>query len=182
MSVSVSQTERIRDLEHAGFESQANVGENSWSQVLMEHSMQLPADTRLPENFRIRPLNGKHEVDAYVALHRAVFESKNMTVEWRSRTLDHPEYIPELDLVAVAPDGQLAAFCICWLAKDLNGEISGQIEPLGVHADFRKIGLGGAILLEGLKRLSVLGARRVYVQTDSHRNAAFRFMSQPVFK
>ena len=34
--------DRIHDLEQAGFTSQANVGEHSWSQVLMEHSMQIP--------------------------------------------------------------------------------------------------------------------------------------------
>ena len=174
VSVTTSQTDRIRDLEQMSFESQESVGENSWSQVLMKHSMQRPAEARLPENFQTRLLNGASEIEAYVNLHQSVFESKNVTVEWRSRTLEHPEYIPELDLVTVAPDGQLAAFCVCWIAKGLNGEISGQIEPLGVHADFQKIGLGGAILLESLKRLNALGARRAYVQTDSHRNAAFR--------
>ena len=97
-------------------------------------------------------------------------------------TAERPEYIPELDLVALAPDGQLAAFCVGWLAKDANGEISGQIEPLGVHADFRKSGLGKAILLEGLRRLQAKGARHVYVQTDSHRNAAFRLYESAGFR
>src|SRR6185503_6704506 len=48
-----SWTDRIRDLEQAGFASQANVGENSWSQVLMEHSMHIPSDIKLPDGFRI---------------------------------------------------------------------------------------------------------------------------------
>lgn len=182
VTVLASQTERIRDLEQAGFASQANVGDDSWTQVLMEYTFpNHAAGLPLPEGFIIRPLNGFDEVQAYVDLHQAVFQSKNMTVEWRQRTLQRPEYIPELDLVAVAPDGQLAAFCICWLAKDMNGQVSGQIEPLGVHADFRKLGLARAILVEGLKRLSAKGAQKIHVQTDNYRNAAFHLYESAGF-
>ena len=179
--VIASQTDRIHDLEKAGFTSQANVGEHSWSQVLMEHSMQIPANINLPEGFYIHPLNGMSEVDAYVEIHRAVFESKNMTTEWRQRTLQRPEYISDIDLVAVAPNGQLAAFCICWLARDTNGNISGQIEPLGVLADFRKLGLGRAILVEGLQRLSAKSVQHIYVQTDNYRDAAFKLYESTDF-
>ena len=174
VTVPEGQTDRIRDLEQAGFASQSNVGENSWSQVLMKHSLQIPTGEFLPDGFHIRPLNGVDEVEAYVNIHRSVFESRNMTIEWRKRTLERTEYIPELDLVVVAPHGELAAFCICWLAQDANGDIAGQIEPLGVLAEFRKLGLGRAILLEGLKRMHSKGAKSIYVQTESHRNAAFR--------
>jgi hypothetical protein len=89
--VLASWTDRIHDLEQAGFTSQANVGEHSWSQVLLEHSMQIPSEIKLPDGFYIRPLHGTSEVDAYVELHRSVFESKNMTAEWRSCTLQRPE-------------------------------------------------------------------------------------------
>lgn len=181
VTVLASQVERIHDLEQADFASQANVGENSWSQVLMEHSMQIPNQVNLPEGFLIRPLNGMSEVEAYVNLHQAVFESKNMTVAWRQRTLQRPKYIPDLDLVIVAPDGRLAAFCICWLFQDTNGNVSGQIEPLGVHADFRKLGLARTILVEGLKRLSAKGAQKIYVQTDNFRNAAFHLYESAGF-
>jgi mycothiol synthase len=170
--VFASQTDRIRDLEEAGFVSQANVGEDSWSKVLMQRSAHIPvADYALPAGFSVRPLAGENEVEAYVQLHRAVFESKNMTAEWRTRTLRRPEYLPDLDLVAVAPDGRLAALCVCWLDKE-SEKPSGQIEPLGVHQDFRKSGLGRAILSEGLRRLYLCGADRVYVETDKYRNAA----------
>lgn len=180
-TVLAGQENRIHDLEQAGFASQADVGEDSWSQVLMEHSMQIPQEVSVPDGFQIRQLNGADEVDAYVDLHRAVFESKNMTPEWRNRILERPEYIAELDLVAVSPIGQLAAFCICWLAKDGNGHVSGQIEPLGVRADFRMIGLGRAILSEGLRRSCAKGAQKIYVQTDNYRNAAFKLYQSAGF-
>lgn len=181
VAVLPSQTDRKCDLEEAGFTSQENVGENSWAQILMKHSMQSPNEAKLADGFHIRPLHGASEVNAYVELHRSVFESKNMTVEWRKRTLQRAEYIPDLDLVAVAPNGQLAAFCICWLAKSPNGEFSGQIEPLGVHAAYRRLGLGQAILSEGLRRLQSKGAGQIYVQTDHYRNAAFKLYESSGF-
>jgi ribosomal protein S18 acetylase RimI-like enzyme len=181
VAVLPSQTDRKGDLEEAGFTSQENVGENSWTQVLMKHSMQSPNEVKLADGFHIRPLHGASEVNAYVELHRSVFESKNMTVEWRNRTLQRAEYIPNLDLVAVAPDGQLAAFCISWLAEDEKGTISGQIEPLGVHAEYRRLGLGQAILSEGLRRLQSKGAGQICVQTDHYRNAAFKLYESSGF-
>lgn len=166
------QTGRMRDLEDAGFASQAAVGEDSWSKVLMERPAHLSLpDHVLPAGFSIRPLAGQDEVEAYVLLHRAVFESKNMTVEWRARTLRQADYRPDLDLVAAAPDGRLAAFCVCWLDA---GARRGQVEPLGVDEAYRGLGLGRAILAEGLRRLYRSGAQTVYVETDLDRNVAMR--------
>lgn len=182
VAVLPGQTDRIHDLEKAGFASQEKVGEDSWTQVSMKHSMQIPNEVHLADGFHIRSLHGASEVNAYVKLHRSVFESKNMTVEWRNRTLQRPEYVPDLDLVAVAPNGQLAAFCVCWLAKGPNGDLRGQIEPLGVDAGYRRLGLGQAILSEGLRRLQSKGAGQIYVQTDHYRNAAFKLYESSGFR
>jgi ribosomal protein S18 acetylase RimI-like enzyme len=111
-----------------------------------------------------------------------VFESKNMTTERRNRTLQRPEYLPDLDLVAEAPNGEPAGFCVCWLAKDTDGVVRGQVEPLGLRAEYRKFGLGQAVLLEGLKRLRSKGARHIYVQTESHRDDAFRLYESAGFR
>jgi ribosomal protein S18 acetylase RimI-like enzyme len=168
------QENRLQDLEEAGFASQADVGENSWTKVLMklenQSAMEKPV---LPDGFIVRSLAGDDEVDAYVEMHREIFESKNMTQEWRRRTLKRPEYVPELDLVAVAPDGQLAGFCIGWLNKQPTSGMSGQVEPLGVRKAYRKLGLGRCLLLEGLSRLQECGAKAMYVETDNYRDEAF---------
>jgi mycothiol synthase len=173
---------RIRDLEAAGFACQADVGEDSWSKVLMARAAGAPESAgKLPAGFTIRPLAGASEVTAYVDLHREVFESRSMTVEWRARTLRCPEYVPELDLVAVGTDGRLAAFCVCWLDRHAE-EANGQIEPLGVRPDLVTLGLGRAILAEGLERLHSMGARQVYVETDSYRNPALRLYESAGFR
>ncbi len=182
VNVFAGQRERIRDLEEVGFVCQANVGDDSWSKVLMMRMAQTPVgDYSPPAGFAARPLGGESEVEAYVELHRATFESQNMTVEWRARILRHADYIADLDLVTVAPDGRLAAFCVCWLTAK-TGKAIGQIEPLGVHPDFRKLGLGRVMLAEGLRRLQLHGAGRVYVETDNFRNAAFQLYESLGFR
>ena len=168
VNVFSDQTDHLRELKIAGFANQADVGEDSWSKVFMRRTAELPVkDYRLPQGVTVRSLAGEAEVEAYVELHRSVFESKNMTVEWRRRTLQHPGYCPDLDVVVAAPDGSLAAFCVCWL----HGR-NGQIEPLGCHADYRRYALGRIALAEGLRRLQSAGAEHIYVETDNYRNTA----------
>lgn len=182
VNVFVEQKRRIDDLAAAGFYSVADVGENSWTKVLMQQSTPtVDADQTLPEGFVIRPLAGASEVAAYVDLHQTTFESKSMRVEWRTHTLQQPAYRPDLDLVVVAPDGRLAAFCVCWLHQGADG-IQGQIEPMGVHPDFRNLGLGRAILSEGLRRLYAQGAQEVFVETDNYRDAAFALYESVGFR
>lgn len=124
-----------------------------------------------PPGFTIRPLAGESEVAAYVDLHRAAFDSRNMTIEWRARTLAHPSYQPPLDLVAHTADGRLVAFCIGWLGE-IDGETAGQIEPLGVLPEFQGQGLGRAILAEALNRFFQHGARRLFVDAESYNEAS----------
>ena len=180
INVFAEQTDRIRDLADFGFASQANIGEDSWSKVLMTRSAKTHVSAcPMPSGFAVRPLAGEQEIEAYVKLHQTAFESKNMTADWRLRTLHHPGYRNDLDLVVIAPNGQMVAFCICWL----NMEASiGQIEPLGVHDDFRHLGLGRAILAEGIHRLVQSGATRLFVETDSYRNAAFALYESAGFR
>ncbi len=165
------QRERIAALEAAGYADQGDVGEDSWSKVWLRRDGQATVPGHLPPaGFRARALAGPGEVDAYVALHQEVFESKNMTAEWRARTLRQPLYRPELDVVIEAPDGRLAAFCVCWLSAD---GLRGQVEPLGCRAEYRRYALGRVALCEGLRRLQSLGARDVFVETDNYRNTAY---------
>lgn len=176
------QQERIRDLEAAGFASQAHVHENPWSKVWL-HQSTLTHETAhaLPDGFVIRPLAGLAEVAAYVDLHQTAFESRNMTVEWRARTLQQPAYRPDLDLVVATPEGRLAAFCIGWRHDDQHGK-RGQIEPMGVHPDFRHLGLGRAVLYEGLRRLYAQGVQEIFVETDNYRDAAFALYTSVGFR
>jgi ribosomal protein S18 acetylase RimI-like enzyme len=171
-------------LEDAGFHAQTDVGEDSWTKVLFKrNATSLPAPRPLPEGFRIRSLNGHAEVDAYVALHRAVFQSESMTSAWRHRTLSHAAYLPQLDLVATDTENQLVGFCIGWFTPHgPNHQPAGQIEPMGIREEIRRQGLGGALLTECLARLAAVGAASVFVETDNYRDAAFSFYQTMDFR
>ena len=172
INVFSTQATRIHDLEQAGYKCQSDVGADSLSKVLMRRSVQTPVKKyKPPAGFIVRSLAGANEIKDYVKLHQSVFETKNMTVDWRMRTLQHPEYKPDLDIVVESPDGRLGAFCICWLDEHSQ---DGRVEPLGCHKDFRRYALGRVALSEGLHRLQSLGTRNILVETDNFRNTAFQ--------
>ena len=131
-----------------------------------------------PTGFAIRPLQAT-EVGAYVALHRTAFGSTNMTDEWRSRTRQMPQYINDLDLVAVAPDGQLAAFCIGWLN---TARTVVQIEPCGVHPEFGRLGLGRAIVHACLGQMQAHGAATAVVHCETDNPPAFALYTGAGFR
>lgn len=124
-----------------------------------------------PLGFALRPLRGEAEGAAYAEAHRAAFESDSMTSAWRTRALRAPQYHSDLDLVISAPDGSIAAFCVGWYEPARR---VAQIEPLGVHPRFRRLGLARILLLEMLRRFSARGAESAIVETDLERTAARR--------
>lgn len=168
-------------LEEADFTSQDS-DTDSGSQV----SMGLNAEIRLPPcpvkpGFRLRSLTGEGDVPAYVALHREVFGTTNMTESWRLRTLLHPAYRSDLDLVIEDQEGAMVAFCVGWLAtlpgsgSDGSPTICGQIEPIGVIEHGRRHGLAWSIIVEVIRRMRDMGAEMIYVHTDNNRDRALAF-------
>lgn len=140
---------------------------NPHSYIQFQHSLTGPlVEVAIPAGFTLRSLAGAYEADAYVALHRTTFKSTSMTLDWRLRSLRMPQYQPGLDLVAVAPGGQLVGFCIGWLDDE---RYIAQIEPMGVHPHFQHLGLGHALLIEMLRRFKAHHASSTLVETESTR-------------
>jgi len=139
--------------------------------VTLRRDLRAPLpEAALPAGFHIRLLDGGHELPAYVALHQAAFGSEEMTLEMRKAIMHAPEYDPALDLVAVSPDGKLAAFCVCQIFREenaLTGEECGWTDPIGVHPDFQGLGLGLALLHTGFQRLQERGMIRAIIGTRS---------------
>jgi mycothiol synthase len=157
-------SQRIKMLEKYGFESQS-IRSLYYSRSLNEPIPEFP----LPQGYTIRCVHGKHEVEELVTLHRAAFGTDHMTIEQRLAMMSTPDYVPELDLVAVAPDGELAAFCVCGISvldKDY-----GTTDPIGTHPKAQRLGLGKAIVSEGLLRLKSCGAKSAKLGTSSENIA-----------
>ncbi|MCB8942945.1 MAG: GNAT family N-acetyltransferase [Ardenticatenaceae bacterium] len=168
-----SDSERIALLTEMGYERQ--------KQFYYHYLRPLPPNSltpQLPPGFTLRHLNDE-DVPAKVALHRAAFHPSPMTEEIYTGVRQAPGYIPELDLVVVAPDGRFAAFCICWM--DPVNRI-GEFEPVGTHPDFQKQGLAQSVMTAGLQRMQAFGADQALVLTPGSNQAAQALYQSLTFK
>ena len=147
---------RISSLERQGFRR-----DNDRQGLRMIRRLDdVPLDRSLiPQGFKIRHLSGRDEIEAYVALVNSAIP-KATSAETHQRWTETPEYIPELDLIAVAGDGTFAAFCQCYYDPlDLmqSERREGWTDPIGTAPAYRKKGLARAIVLEALWRLKSRG-------------------------
>ena len=143
----------------------------SWHTVTMVRSLtEAVSEPQLPEGFTIRHLAGPQEVDQAVALHRAAFGTTHMTVGQRLAMIRTPEYDQDLDLVAVSPDGTLAAYVLCHFSRQenaLTGCNEGYTDPVATHPAFQRRGLARALLLTGLQLLKDRGLELAKLITGS---------------
>lgn len=133
----------------------------------------------LPAGYAVRNVQGEPDFAARVAAHRSAFAPSRMTLEKYERTRAMAGYREEHDIIAVAPDGTIAAFCIIW-----NDGVSGvgAFEPVGTHAEHQQRGLGRAVLAEGLRRLAAEGAHTAVVVSNGGRDASQRLYQSAGFR
>jgi mycothiol synthase len=149
-------------------------------------------EPQVPEGFGIRHVAGEHKAEALAALHRDAFGTENMTVEGRLSWMRTPDYDPELDLVAVAPDGTLAAYVFCSVSEEenaLSGRNDGYTDPVATHPAFQRRGLARALLLTGFRLLKQRGVETARTSTGSWnvamqraaRSVGYRAESKTIF-
>lgn len=137
----------------------------------------------LPAGAVVRPVrfDDRADVESRVALHREVWEPSKFSFEGYERLRQMPVYRPELDLVAVTPEGDLAAYCIVWLDEETR---TGLFEPVGASVRFRRQGYGKALLFDAMRRLRDVGAVRANVvsETDAESEPARRLYASTGFE
>ncbi|HEX6288096.1 MAG TPA: GNAT family N-acetyltransferase [Herpetosiphonaceae bacterium] len=131
-------------------------------------------EPEFPAGFTLRHLAGPHEVPAWVDMFNLSFidhwNHHDLTVEQRMHWLTESHYRAEDDLIAVAADGTFAAFCKCLINPEQNKRTSrheGLISLLGTRRGYRKLGLGRAMLLAGLRRLAADGLDTALLGVDA---------------
>jgi mycothiol synthase len=132
---------------------------------------------QLPAGFSIRPIHGEAEAGDWVRLHRLAHGTENMTVEYKLSMMRTPFYTPEMDLVAVLPGGELAAYCVCFIEVEenaLTGKKRGCTDPIATHPDFQRRGLSKALMLRGLALLQERGMDTAHLGTSSGNAAMIR--------
>jgi GNAT superfamily N-acetyltransferase len=130
-----------------------------------------PERAPLPEGFRFGSLLDV-TADAYVEGHRAAWSDtkpSSYRPELHDRVTSLPQFRADLVTVVITPDGRVAACTIGWLDEQ---SATLEIEPLGTHREFRRLGLGHAIVKEVQHRAWANGAKRVLVWNDPDSNPA----------
>jgi mycothiol synthase len=117
-------------------------------------------DFPAPEGYTIRALGDVTELPArswvsWKAFHPEEPDENYEGWGWYHNVQRAPLYRRDLDLVAVAPNGEHAAFCTLWFDDATR---SAAFEPVGTHSAHQRKGLGKAIMAEGLRRVRDLGA------------------------
>ncbi len=131
--------------------------------VLTQYHQPLDVDLdppRVPEGYVLRTMHGPVDIPARVEVHRAAFAPSAMTVEKYTVLRRQDHYAFDRDVVVEAPDGAFAAFAMCW--ADPVGSV-GEFEPVGVHPDHQRRGLGRVVMRHGLRLLREAGLRDAIV-------------------
>ena len=132
-----------------------SLGEPEW---MSERPIRGVEPIALPPGFTLRSMADEDEVEARRAVLGLSFGHAD-PAEWVTpetyRELQRaPDYRKELDLYVAAPDGAFSACCVAWY--DPVNRV-GTFEPVGTHPAYRRMGLGRAVITEGIDRLAALG-------------------------
>jgi ribosomal protein S18 acetylase RimI-like enzyme len=127
--------------------------------TFMTRELVEPADAAVPDGFVLRTVEPA-DVEGRVTAHRSAFNPSRVTVESYRNVMRTWPYRNDLDCVAAARDGRIAAYCLAWLDDENR---VGELEPVGTHADFRRLGLAAAVCSFALRRLREEGANLAVV-------------------
>ncbi len=120
----------------------------------------------LPEGFAIRSMGDVDEhprrsLCSWRSFHPDEPEDGcDRTGSWYRNLQRAPLYRRDLDVVAVAPNGDLASFALCYLD---DGSRTGVFVLDGTAHEHQRRGLGKAVMTEALRRLRDRGATTAYV-------------------
>lgn len=105
----------------------------------------------LPNGFTIRSVDIEQDFIQYKQVQAAVFPHCGCMTERTAKIYSTASfYNSDLDLVAVDSRGNFAAFCT--VRMDPVSRMA-ELEPVGTHPNYRKLGLARSVICEGLRRL-----------------------------
>jgi GNAT superfamily N-acetyltransferase len=160
-----------QDFELQSALTQEGFAPEPYQDVYMTRSLDaIPAAPELPAGFHLQAGVTVTEHPAYQGLHEAIFEhGMGMDEHFTS------SYQPELDLIAVAPDGSFAGVCFCTMDQVADAdriECVGDVGLLAVHPAFRRRGLGRTLLLTAMQRVGERGALHMVLETENEDSPA----------
>ena len=140
------------------------------------------AGPALPEGFTFRTSRGEEDARLRAVASHAAFQSRKQFDDYWPRALrfmQSPVYVPEHEIFVIAPNGQVAAYCIVW-TDEVNRV--GHFEPVGTHPDYQCKGLGKSLLFEAMRRLKSEGMDEADVCTNHDNPAAIHLYESVGFQ
>ncbi len=135
-----------------------------WS--AFEISLPFPV-INLPIGFQLKSLQEDNNLSK---LNRVIYRGFNHPGEPTEDGIDNmkkmqsaPNYRKDLNIIVEAPDGRYASYCDMWY--EAKNKIA-YVEPVCTDPDYRRIGLGTAVVLEGIRRCSAEGATVAFVGSE----------------
>ncbi|WP_435107411.1 GNAT family N-acetyltransferase [Nocardiopsis synnemataformans] len=143
-----------------GYETDPDsLGDNgSWTQ-LNERDLTDVEEPVLPTGFRFRTAD-EAGPEAAVRAHLDAWAPSAYTVEAYQGVRRAAGYRGDLHVLVEAPDGTMASSTIMWF-DEANRTV--EFEPVGTHPDHRRLGLGRAMLLHGMRLARAAGATHATV-------------------
>lgn len=96
-----------------------------------------------------------HELNGEGAFNPSEEKLKEQEIE-----MNRPNINLDLKIAVVAPNGDFVSYCGMWYDPASKNAL---VEPVATDPDYRKLGLGKAAVLEGIKRCGLLGAKKAFV-------------------
>lgn len=124
---------------------------------------------KLPDGFRLTSLAEECDwAKVHSVLWRGFDHGDDVpmnTAEYESRQkmFDTPKARRALKIAVVAPTGEFVAFCGTFYEPTNR---FGYVEPVATDPRYRRLGLGKAAVLEGIRRCGLFGAQVAYVGSD----------------
>lgn len=137
--------------------------------------LSIPIPDELPAlGYTIRALGDVEDLPArswlsWKAFHPDEPDERYRGWQWYPNVQRAPLYRRDLDLVAVAADGELASFCTVWF-DDVTR--CATFEPVGTAPAHQRRGLASAVMCEGMRRAKRLGANLAAVGSYSEAAGA----------
>jgi len=129
-------------------------------------SLDAPIPEALPApGYTVRSLGDVEELPArswasWKAFHPDEPDEDYEGWNWYHNIQRQPLYRRDLDIVAVAPNGEIASFCTIWYDDVTRTAL---YDPVGTMPAHQRRGLGKAVMCEGLRRLKRRGAVMAFV-------------------
>jgi mycothiol synthase len=174
-------TQRQEILASRGFAHIANADEYQWRRSL---DLVIP-DNPVRGDYTIRALGEVTELPSRCWASWRAFHPDQPDKDydndwaWYQNIQSAPLYRRDLDLVAISPNDEVAAFTTIWY-DDVTR--CGYFEPVGTMPEHQRHGLARSLLCEGMRRLKRSGATQVMtIGGEPPANGLYKAVLGPVF-